>query len=236
KGQSLLELALFFPILLILLSGVVEFGLFLNQYLSIQDAARNAARFASDGLYDRVDNIKDCNATRDFYRQAACVVNQELVQEQPWITMERGFPYNTPVDCETNPSDSCCTNRMCLHLDPERVDNDGVLVGDDIVISVFGVTDGQVTARFPDTDGWSFAEDWGIGVVKSSSFTNSDVNNLLLDPGSPSTGYILVEVYYHYDQALNLPWVEAFIPDPIATHTYAFMPLSSAEPTPTPLP
>jgi Flp pilus assembly protein TadG len=37
--------------LLIVLSGLVEFGFMLNEYLALQDAARNAARFASDGLY-----------------------------------------------------------------------------------------------------------------------------------------------------------------------------------------
>ncbi len=43
QGQSMVELALLFPLLLILLSGVIEFGFILNQYLTVMDAARNAA-------------------------------------------------------------------------------------------------------------------------------------------------------------------------------------------------
>jgi len=45
-GQSLVELALFFPILLILLSGVIEFGFMLNTYVNLIDGPREAARFA----------------------------------------------------------------------------------------------------------------------------------------------------------------------------------------------
>ncbi|MFN2305316.1 MAG: TadE family protein [Anaerolineales bacterium] len=42
RGQSMVELALFFPVLLILLSGLIEFGFLLNEYLTLMDAARNA--------------------------------------------------------------------------------------------------------------------------------------------------------------------------------------------------
>lgn len=48
KAQSLVEFAIALPILLILLTGVVEFGFALNIYLSLMDASREAARFYSD--------------------------------------------------------------------------------------------------------------------------------------------------------------------------------------------
>ena len=49
RGQSLVELALFLPILLIMLSGLVEFGFGLNQYINIVEATREGARFGVDG-------------------------------------------------------------------------------------------------------------------------------------------------------------------------------------------
>jgi Flp pilus assembly protein TadG len=49
SGQSLVEIAILFPLLLMLISGLVEFGFLLNQYLNLLDGAREAARFASDG-------------------------------------------------------------------------------------------------------------------------------------------------------------------------------------------
>ena len=42
KGQSFVELAILFPLLIMLLSGVVEFGFLLNQYLDLLDGAREA--------------------------------------------------------------------------------------------------------------------------------------------------------------------------------------------------
>lgn len=212
RGQALIELALIFPALLVLLSGLVEFGFFLNQYLGIQDAARNAARFASDSLYYMRDNVADCSATRDFYRQTACLVNSELRQERPYIFMDDN---GTPDDFTDD------------FLDPTR--------GDEIIVSAFSVAGSTVHARFPDNDGWSYAADLGVGTGLPSRFSNEDVN-AMLDASAPSTGYVLVEVVYHYDQLLNLPWITAFVPDPTPLYTYAFMPLVSAEPTPTPVP
>jgi hypothetical protein len=53
---------------------------------------------------------------------------------------------------------------------------------------------------------------------------------------APSTGLVIVELTYTYDQKLKLPWITAFISDPVVLHNYALMPLVSAEPTPTPVP
>jgi hypothetical protein len=48
-GQSLVEIAIAFPFIIVLLSGVVEFGFVINYYLSLLDATREAARFWSNG-------------------------------------------------------------------------------------------------------------------------------------------------------------------------------------------
>ena len=40
RGQSLVEVAIAFPVLIILFSGVIEFGFILNYYLSLLDATR----------------------------------------------------------------------------------------------------------------------------------------------------------------------------------------------------
>ena len=206
KGQSFVELALLFPLLLILVSGMVEFGFLLNQYLAIVDAARNAARFSSDSLYYNRDSNTNCDPllgppTTDFYFQTACVVLQELDQEKPSIVIDTGR-------------------------------------GDDIVISAFTITGGSsphVSRRHPVNNGWSYAEALGGSRQQSSAFSIPDVNSML-QSGAPSTGVLIVEIYYHYDQILGLPWITAFLPNPLTLHGYTFMPLVSAEPTATPLP
>lgn len=44
KGQSLVEFAILLPILLLLLMGILEFGIMLNSYLTINNSAREGAR------------------------------------------------------------------------------------------------------------------------------------------------------------------------------------------------
>ena len=44
KGQSLVEFAILLPILLLLLMGILEFGIMLNSYLTIHNATREGAR------------------------------------------------------------------------------------------------------------------------------------------------------------------------------------------------
>ena len=48
KGQSLVEFAIAFPIVIMLFAGVVEFGFILNYYLSLLDATRESARYSSN--------------------------------------------------------------------------------------------------------------------------------------------------------------------------------------------
>lgn len=47
KGQTLVEMALILPILILILMGMVEFGRILNSYLIITNASREGARYAS---------------------------------------------------------------------------------------------------------------------------------------------------------------------------------------------
>jgi hypothetical protein len=74
RGQSFVELAILFPILLIMLSGLVEFGFLLNHYLDLLDGAREAARFASDAD-PLLANYSD-NPT--FYQNAFDLMTQTI--------------------------------------------------------------------------------------------------------------------------------------------------------------
>jgi hypothetical protein len=202
KGQSLVELALLLPVLLIMVSGMVELGFLMNHYLALIDAARNSARFSSNSLYDHREANSACSGsdtTEDFYFQTACVALQELSQERPTLTL--------------NLAD-----------------------GDDIVVSAITVRGGSPPSiiRQDYSNGWSYSE--ALGMARNQSSTMSDAEILArLESGAPSTGLILVEIFHRYHHFLGLPWITAFIPNPLPVHVYAFMPLTSAEPTPTPI-
>ncbi|OQX65499.1 MAG: hypothetical protein B5M51_00585 [Anaerolinea sp. 4484_236] len=66
KAQSLVEIAITFPLLLMLLSGLVEFGFMLNYYLSLTDVTRETARFFSN--FDPFDDFG--NDKISFYTDA----------------------------------------------------------------------------------------------------------------------------------------------------------------------
>jgi hypothetical protein len=205
RGQSFVELMLVTLILALMLSGVVEFGYLLNSYLKVLDGSREGARFASNGGEAFTWDGSGYVSLKSFYLYAALQ------------TMNVMAP---------------------IVLNGNR--------GDDILISVFTVSGGSIT-RWPDgyVNGWDVCDNrgevtLGLDAAKWSSCThrNSHFSTLqvlgLMDPGAPGSGIVLVEIYYNYPQILKLPVFAQMIPDPIPVYTYSVMPLSSAEPTPTP--
>jgi hypothetical protein len=222
-GQSIVEFALMLPILLILLSGLFEFGFIFNSYLAALDGARNAARYSSDNQYDMRDG-NPCSTTRDFYRQAACEAINNLASQEPTITL-------------------CLPGVVQQHCDGVTWDQ-----MDDIIVSVFSVLrlkPGSQIVRFPQQggcpeQGWSYAADQSgknqcdirTG-LHHSHFTRAEIA-LMLDDAAPNTGFVLVEVNFHYNQMLALPWFTQFVPDPISFYLYSLWPQVSAEPTSTP--
>ncbi len=61
RGQTMVEFALTLPILLLLIFGIVEFGRIFQAWVTIQNAARTAARFAITGAYDQTMFPSDLN-------------------------------------------------------------------------------------------------------------------------------------------------------------------------------
>lgn len=68
RAQSLVEFTITLPILLLLFSGLVEFGFALNYYLSLLDATREAARYYSN--FDPFDPTTGADVMT-FYSGAA---------------------------------------------------------------------------------------------------------------------------------------------------------------------
>jgi hypothetical protein len=224
RGQSIVEFALMAPILLILLSGLFEFGFIFNSYLAVMDGARNAARYSSDNQYDMRDGNTDCGTTHDFYRQAACEAVNNLAAEQPTIVL-------------------CLPGVVQQHCDGVTWDQ-----MDDVIVSVFSVLrlepTGAQIVRFPQDGGcpeygWSYAADMSgrsqcsaRDGLHMTQFTSAEII-AMLDDGAPNTGFVLVEINFHYNHVLGLPWFTQFVPNPIPFYLYSLWPQVSAEPTST---
>ncbi len=188
----MVELALVITVLLILLAGMVEFGVLLNQYINIQDAARTAAREASVA-----DPIADPALFFNIDHGVPKIVLNSLLP----LVLETTCPApGTPANAPGNPCD-------------------------DIVISVFSVT-GTTPKRL------YLSSVYGN---RTSNFTLAQISSRL-QSGAPNTGLVLIEIFYAYPQILKLPFITGVIPDPIPVHVFSIMPLSAAEPTPTPRP
>ena len=66
KGATLAEFALTLPILLILIFGIIEFGRIFQAWVTLQNSAREATRYATTGQYDEdrydIDVVVPCPA------------------------------------------------------------------------------------------------------------------------------------------------------------------------------
>lgn len=78
RGQSMLEMALITPVLILILAALVELGMLLNNYITILDAGREGARFGASGDPMFRENNSDCGTTLDYYMQIACLVEQSM--------------------------------------------------------------------------------------------------------------------------------------------------------------
>jgi len=197
RGQSIVEFMVLLPLLLMMLSGLIEFGFLLNYYLDLIDAAREAARFAAndDPIHNDATGVyQDPNP--GFYLRTQTVALQS-------INIGSGGQ---------------------ISLDPTT---------DDIVIPAYSVLDGSVDKRFPYADGTYEVSLYNNHTSALDVTTDIDPK---LDAAAPNTGMVSVEIFYDYHMVLGLPWIKAFVPDPITLWAYSIMPNVNVEPTPTPIP
>jgi hypothetical protein len=98
----------------------------------------------------------------------------------------------------------------------------------DIVVSAFGFVDNKIKPpRYPDDD---------IGASNcgnyQSKFKNFEIDNKMNSTSVANSGAVLVEIFYEYEMLLGLPWITAFVPDPIVIHAFTIMPNTFVEPHP----
>jgi hypothetical protein len=224
-GQSLVEVAIILPILLMLFSGMVEFGFMLNTYLSLLDATRQVARqFSNTNPFELVPDPIPAEPDR-----------KKVVDNMAF--------YYTAQDA------------LVDLLNPPGPENAGVrrfeldTTQDDIIISVIAVrvSDAEPDivhsiARYPDplTSGEMFPYYRAYDNQESAYADDATIEALMVENGALPirTGILIIEIYYSYEGVLQLPWVEIFL-DSVMLHADTVMPLGSAKPpraTPSPSP
>jgi hypothetical protein len=247
KAQSFIEFALILPILLLLVLGVVELTLYIGTYINLVDLTREAARFASqrDPFASDLDAVsgKTCTdpAVFNLYYQTACVFSP--LEENP-----------------TNPQ--CVDAAFCNGFNSTvqlKPDEDDILISvftvrTDHVNNAQGTPEpnGQIVSdQWPSPNGvWVWSDEKLFDTSHTSNwrrdcnrlttaatanpfFTASRMESYLQDGSTPSKGFVVVETYYCYHQALNAPVFAQILPNPVVIHAYTVMPLPAAQPTPT---
>ena len=102
KGATLAEFALTLPILLLLLFGIIEFGRLFQSWVTLQNAARTAVRYASTGQYNEerynIESIVVCKSNS---------FGEDPVGDIFIRNYERGHGYTaTPVELFGPPTDT----------------------------------------------------------------------------------------------------------------------------------
>lgn len=96
RGQSVVELALVLPVLLLLLLGMVDFGRLGAAYLSLQHAAREGVRLGITGATDGeiAEQVRDAAAAVDVSRLTISIGPPEA-ERFPGadLTIELGYPF-----------------------------------------------------------------------------------------------------------------------------------------------
>jgi hypothetical protein len=186
RAQSLVEVAISFPILIILFSGVIEFGFILNYYLSLLDATRESARLYSGGdPFDPSFFRTPCQADT-FYCDTADNVRRILDPSLGSVYGAAGTTVNL------------WRSQGPYHLFKSGSSNK---------------TPGIVGGNYP------------------SIFTANDIKNTRVS-GAPDAGILVVEVHYNYHHVLGLPWMTAWLPNPLHLRAYTIMPIRAGEPAP----
>lgn len=215
RGQSMVEMALTFPVLLLLLAGAVEIGMYYNTYLNLMDAAREAARYSVNGSPSSHDDNANCSSasgTQDYFRKAGCLARQNVELSMPG------------------------------KFDPTR---DDIIVSVVLFKHNAFLARYINSLLQSGEEGWSWCESMAVpvdGVASctraasrfSSTFLLSRLSEFVTDrsvaPGAvPNSAYVLIEIYHVHHQFLGLiPPGIPFIPQEVVMHAYAIMPVPAA--------
>ncbi|MGH9895513.1 MAG: TadE/TadG family type IV pilus assembly protein [bacterium] len=99
QGQALTEFALILPLLVVLLFGIIQFGIAFNNYVTLTDAVRAGARQGAVGRH--IGGPAAAGAVEDRVREAASGLNQDelaVTVSSPFtqgsdVTVTATYPY-----------------------------------------------------------------------------------------------------------------------------------------------
>lgn len=200
RGQSIVEFTLLLPLLLMLLSSLIEFGFMLNEYLDLIDTTRETARYLAD--QDPFgSNFED---REEFYTDGSDEMDNTL-KRAGWINLD-------PASDDLVISIFSISGSSSITRYPDQITDDrGYCSGDQNGGALGWRLNCAKASKFSNAD----------VLARFSSGTSQS---------PPDNGIVLVEIFYDYHMRLGLPWVTGIIGDHIGLHAYSFAPNPFAEP------
>ncbi len=215
RGQSMVEMALTLPILLLILAGGVEVGMYYNTYLTLVDATREGARYSANGTPASRDSLTDCSETNDFFKKAACLTMQNL----PGVTFN-------PVRDDIVVSLVLIKNGEVFKRVIDSYDS-----GQPLPDSVLGSGGWSRCRSLPSTSNPDTSSP-GCTPAESRLPNSVIVDRIHQFPDwvtAPKSAYVVVEIYHVHHQFLGLiPPGLTFLPQEVVMHAYSIMPVPAS--------
>ena len=217
QGQSLVELALIFPILLLFFVGLIEVGWALHSYLVVANANREGARFAARGqdIFDEGDITNQVIAERvwaSLSEQVEVAVTgddpPQLVEEEGDLTIfvhrfyiateVPGNPADDIISINDGETDVNCSAAAALAPESYRLGAETNRLGE---------------AQNSKIDLYLHCE----ALVQENDEFNAQLDELYPGENIPYSvnEVVVVETIYQHELALKVPLITALIPDPI---------------------
>jgi Flp pilus assembly protein TadG len=98
RGQTMVEFTLVLPVLMVVLFGIIQFGITFNNYVALTDAVRAGARTAavsrlsSTPTTDTVNRVKDASGDLDSSKVSVTVTSTWAHGED--VTVKATYPYS----------------------------------------------------------------------------------------------------------------------------------------------
>jgi hypothetical protein len=238
KGQSLVEMALIAPLLVLLLIGVMEVGWALRGYIVLVNANREATRFAARGRYldfgqterDTVGYGRVLSHTLDSIAQQ---LPFDVVSGDPNGTLiVSHYLVDTGKPCADPPcNDDCDADQHNHHggcdcSSPDRREEDYPY--DDMVLHPGTPGYEHFTALYGIPRSSRISHDALVAQLKEENDAlNCSIN--LRDPAVPWSvnSVVLVEAFYDQPQLLGVPIISNHFTDPVPLYTHTVMRISS---------
>jgi Flp pilus assembly protein TadG len=244
RGQSLVEITLFIPIMLLMLIGFVEIGTFINDYITLTDTTRSAARYVSsqDPTETRCQPFgPKANPTQISFSSTSCTQSEYVTAA---ATVKSGGADTVYQVCQESETLNFFYVTGCSAVRNLGSDMGTILSttsGIDVVVTTVPITGGVPLAAGTVT--WSLYGNRTSGFLKTSppaiasDFEDSFTTELSRFGTAPSTGVVIVEIFSAHKQVTGLfsfvsrlAGGSAILPDPIPIHAYSIFPLVALDP------